>query len=314
VSEKDMQELLDIVERALGKSWLDIVEWLRDQNALDDIDARLAAGDHAGVVQAVSDAADRYAADIHAGYVSAGQTTAKWLDGEADALIRFDQTNPRATKWAEQNKLELVRGFTQEQRETVSQVITTGVRDGRNPREVARDIRTSIGLTPSQADAVASYRTALEAGDYSNALGRELGADRYDRTLLAAQRDGKTIPSDRIDTMVEAYRKNYISYRATVIARTEGLRAVHAGNEELMKQAIERGDVDADQLTRTWNHASHGKDSRPGHIAMAGKPQPFGEPFTNPITGATLMYPGDPDADPSETVQCRCAVSTRFAA
>lgn len=309
-----MQDLIALVEKHLGGSWLDVIDRLRDLNELDDIEERIRSHDYEGAIQGVQDAAEKYAADIHAGYVHAGQTTAKWLDGQVDEIVRFDVSNDRATKWAKENTATLRDGWSQEMRETVNQVVSTGVQESRNPREIARDLRTSIGLTPSQAAAVDSYRKALESGDFSNALGRELSDGRSDRSVASAQRRGVALDPAQIDGMVERYRQNYVGYRAETIARTESLRAVHAGNEELMQQAIDGGDVDAAQLTRTWNHAGRGKDSRPGHIAMADKPKAFGEPFVNPVTGESLDYPGDPDADPSETVCCRCCLSTRFAA
>lgn len=315
MSERDMQDLVSIIERRLGVSWGDVIEWLRQQNGLDELERRLATGDMASIVQSVDEAAAKFAADIHAGYVHAGQETAKWLDGEVeDGLIRFDVANTRAAAWADKNAATLVRGLTTESRETVRQVIADGVRAGANPREIARDLRDSIGLTPSQAQAVANYRTQLETGDYSGALDRALSGAHSDRTIAAAQRADRALTSDQIDLAVERYRSNYVSYRAEVIARTEALRAVHAGNHELYRQAIERGDVDADQLTREWNHAGHGRNSRPGHVEMQDQERGIEEPFENPLTGARLMYPGDPDADVSETACCRCAASTRYVA
>ncbi len=305
-----MQALFELVERQLGRSWIDIVEWLREHNALDEVDARLAVGDAEGVVRAVSDAAERFAADVTAGYVTAGQKAASWLDAKATSIIRFDVTNKRAVAWSSQNKLEMVRGFTQEQREVTNKVITEGVRAGTNPREVAKEIRGSIGLTPNQVDHVASYRRALESGDYANALGRELSHGQSDRSIAAAQSKGTALSAEQIDTAVDRYRANYIAYRAEVIARTEALRAVHAGNEELFRQAIERGDIDADAITRTWNPEG-GPRTRASHRAMKGQTRSFGEMFTTGA-GIDIAYPGDPNAPIEETAQCRCAISTRF--
>ncbi len=314
MSEREMQDLLDLVARTLGRSWLDIVEWLRDQNALEAVDARLAAGDIQGVIREVQTAAERYAADTHAAYITGGQKAASWLDAQtASSIIRFDVQNSRAVTYAQQQQRQLIAGLTQESRQVVQRVIVDGIRNGDNPLETARNLRDSIGLAPSQADAVASYRRALESGDYRNAISRALSDGRTDRSLEAALRNGTAIDPSRIDAMVERYRQNMIGYRAQVIARTESLRAVHAGTHELYRQAVDNGDVDADQLTRSWVHTGHGKDSRPGHIQMNGQTRGPFDPFDSP-DGAQLMYPGDPDAPPDETVQCRCTVATRFAA
>lgn len=312
MSEREMADLIALVEKHLGVSWSDIVEWLRENNSLDDIAARLQAHDITGAIASLDTAAERFAADVHAGYVQAGQKAAVWLDGKADGLIRFDVTNERAVAWAEQNRLDLVRGFTQEQRTVARQVIVDGVQAGANPREIARDLRGSVGLTPSQADAVASYRRALEAQDYANALGRQLSDGRSDKTIAAAQRRDAALTPEQIDQAVDRYRSNFVAYRAEVIARTESLRAVHAGNEELFRQAIARGDIHADQLTRTWNAAHDGR-VRPSHRAMDGQERKLGQKFETG-DGVLIAYPGDPSAPIDETAQCRCAISTTFAA
>lgn len=307
-----METLLTAVQSRLGRAWLDVVEWLRDQNQLGDIEARLSAGDIDGAIQGVTDAAEKFAADLHAAFTTAATKEAAYLDAQLpDALVRFDQTNRRAVAWAQSNQAALVQGLSDEQRKVVSQVVADGVKLGTNPREVARDLRASIGLTPSQAQAVTSYRTALEHGDLSNALSRELGDGRYDSALRAAMRDGRAIPKERIDAMVDRYRQNFVAYRAENIARTDGLRAVHQGADEALRQAVERHDVERGDIEQTWNHSNRAKHPRKTHAAMNGQKRKFGETFTSG-SGVELRYPGDPDAPISETIDCSCAVSTRL--
>jgi hypothetical protein len=306
-----MQDLLDLVERVLGKGWREVIEHLRDTNSIDDIAEHVHRGDYASAVQGVEDAAKAFADTEHAAYVESGQTAAAWLDGQVDDLIKFDAVNHRAVQWARRNEIELRGSIETEQKALISRVIADGVAEGRNPREVARDVRDSIGLTDYQARIVENYRKALQAGD-SSALDRELTDGRDDRTLAAAIRDQRSLSSDQIDKMVERYRSNWVGYRAETIARTEGLRVAHQGSREAFQQAIDGGHVEASQLERQWHHASGGKDPRPEHIEMNGQRRAMNEPFESG-SGKELMYPGDPDADPSETLNCRCAVSTRLA-
>jgi hypothetical protein len=316
MSERDMSKLLALIEAHLGAGWVEISDWLRDQATVDEIEARLLRGDIAGVIEEVQQAALKFAAEAHHQYVVAGRETASWLDEQVDdRLIRFDETNPRQSRARNATGSSTCTGLRDEQRdEDRNRVLSDGARTGVNPREMARDIRDGLGLTPAQDAAVRSYRSALEAGDFTNALNRELRDARSDRSLVTARREATPLPAEQIDSMVERYRANYIEYRATVIARTEGLRALHEGNEDMFRQAIERGDVEADALVREWNHAGHGPDSRLGHVKLNGTKQPFGEPFVNPITGVSLRYPGDPAAGPGETAQCRCALGTRLLA
>lgn len=115
------------------------------------------------------------------------------------------------------------------------------------------------------------------------------------------------LSESQVDTMVERYRQRYIKYRSEVIARTEALGGIHAGAEGMYQQAIDAGDLDADNITGKWN--TSGLDNRRDtHVTMQGQLRPFGEPFISG-GGALLMHPGDQRAPVSETIQCVCAVS-----
>lgn len=316
MSERDLKRLIALWERTLGAGWLDISEWLRGlpQNQVSAIEARLVAGDLAGLVADVESAAGAFAAQTQAAYTQAGQKGAAFLDakpGLADKLIRFDASGSRAVTHARANQLELVQGLTAETRETVRAVLVEGTRSGANPRQIARDIRDSITLTPNQARHVANYRRALEQGDYGDAMGRELRDARSDRTLRRLSRDGGQLTEAQIDAMVARYRKNYIAYRAETIARTESARNVHAGLAETQRQAIERGDLEAGQLVREWLPGPRTADARAQHQAMAGQMRRVDEPFVAP-DGTKLMFPGDPSAGPEHTANCRCTIAVTF--
>lgn len=307
-----MKRLIRLLERKLGMSWTMLTEWLRGQNALDAITARLEARDYAGVVADIESAAQRFATVLHEAYVEAGQRTATWLDKQLPGkLPSFDSANPRAVERARQNRLELVRGLTAEQRDITRNVLVDGLSRGANPREMARDLRDSIGLTPTQEQHVRNYRRALETGQFHDASRRQLHDDRYNRTLTAARRDGVQLTPAQVDKMVERYRTNYVAYRAEVIARTEALRAAHEGTEELYRQAIERGDVEAKQLVRIWNAGPATLNARDEHQAMDGVSVPIGEDFVMP-DGTRMRHPGDPRGGTAHTAQCRCAVSTAY--
>lgn len=309
-----MVRLLALLEKQIGKSWIEIGEWLRtqDANAIDAIEARLVVGDYAGVVQSVEAAGARFAADTQQAYVTAGQRAAKWLDDQpalADKLVTFDGVNERAVQRARVNRYELVRGFTEEQRTIARNIIVDGMQRGENPRVMARDLRDSIGLTATQEQHIRNYRRALETGRFADARERQLHDDRYNRTLDR----GEPLTPQQIDKMVGRYRQNYIAHRAEVISRTEALRAANEGSEELFRQAIERGDVTAAQLVKTWHAGPATRDARASHQAMDGVSVPVLDPFVLP-DGTRLMHPGDPAGGAHNNAQCRCTVSRSFAA
>ena len=310
-----MQELLALVEKHLGARWIDLVEWLREQNALDEVDARLRALDYEGAIREVEKAAQAFAADIHAGYTEAGQQVAGWLDGQVENVVHFDVANDRAVAWAKQNAAELVQGLTDEQREMAKTVIADGIARGENPWVIAKDLRASIGLTPDQAQAVVSYRRALESQDYGNALDRALSDGRSDRTIAAAQRRGDALTQEQVDTAVERYRHNFITYRAETVARTEALASVHAGADEGFRQAIDRGDVEADDLVGQWMPGPATKDARPLHRTsdLLDQRPKVGQPFILG-DGTRMQYPGDPAGGAEHNANCRCTKVVQFAA
>ena len=311
-----MELLLELVEKHLGAGWRELADWLREQNSIGDIEARIERGDYDGAVSDLKDAALKFAATSHDAYLLAAKQTATWLDDQLpSALIHFDATNDRSIARAKQNQLELVHGISDEQRESINQVLRDGAKTGANPREMARDIRDSIGLTPEQEAAVRSYRAAIEGADWSNALGRELSDGRSDQTLRRLQRDGGSVPQSQLDTMVERYRQNMLTYRATNIARTEGLKVAHQGNDDAFRQAIDRGDIRADQLAGQWNPGPRTRYARPDHRARSLLEQrpAYGKPFVLP-DGSRMMYPGDPAGGAENCANCRCNRSFRLVA
>jgi len=307
-----MKRLLELIEKHLGKGYLEIADWIRDQNSLSDIEARIASGDYFGAIGKIEDAAAKLAATIHQTYVTAGRTEAEWMDGKpalADKLIRFDETNEHTVRRAKENEYKLVTGYVQEQREKTRAVLTEGLARGANPREMARDLRDGLGLTPNQDQHVRNYRRSLEQADWSRALGYELSDDRTDRTVTRLQRDGGGMTSRQVDEAVNRYRTNYVNHRAEVIARTEGLRAANEGSAELMRQAVDRGDVEAEMLITMWHAGPATLDARGDHQALDGQTIRHGEKFTLP-DGTQMAHPGDPAGGAKHNANCRCTVST----
>jgi hypothetical protein len=316
VSERDMRQLLGIIARRVGLTYEDVVQWLREQNSIAAIEERILRGDYANAIVGLDAAAATLATEIQAQFVVAGQRASEWLDGQvADKLIRFDSASPAVAERARANQLELVQGFTLEQNQTTRQIAQRAIVEsatlGTNPRRVAQDFRDSLGLTTQQEQWVASYRRALEQGDYLRATEYELSSGQADRTLRRLDRDGGTLSPKQIDDYVERYRQNAITYRAETIARTEALRNAHEGADEAMRQAIERGDVEAEQLECTWHAGPNTTDARQDHQAMNDVTVPYGTDFVLP-DGTRMSRPGDPRGGAKHTANCRCSMSTAF--
>lgn len=208
--------------------------------------------------------------------------------------VAFDVLNPDVITAVRALDTKVVQTLQSDIRETVRAYVENGLRDGVNPRTVARDLRDVIGLAPNQERAVANFRAMLESSDRT-ALSRSLRNKRYDRTLdKAFGSDGEGLSSDHIDKMVDAYRKRAIAKNAETNARTASLDSQKLGQRLSWQDAVDKGIVDGDRLYKTWIGVMDDRE-RPEHVAMEGETVPFDSPFSN-----GEMIPGD------STYNCRC--------
>lgn len=308
-----MDRLLATTAARLRRAWLGLVQHLREANPLSEFQFRMHSDDP---IAGLQDAAARFAAEERNAYVVAGQTAAQWLhDGlnrVEKKLLTFDPDEPESAIWAQDNKLDLIREITVEQRMLIRDALMSGEFDG--PAAAARELRGIIGLTQHQWQIVENYRRSLESGDLEAALERELSSGVSDRVIRAAMQRQVKLTQAQIDTAVERYTDNMIGFRAEMIARTESQRIAHQGVDALYRQAIKRGDLNAAQLEGTWNHSPTAKDhshDRAFHVSMHLQTRPYGEPFLSGL-GNELMFPGDPQAPAKETVGCRCVKTVRL--
>lgn len=249
----------------------------RAQEAVAIVTAALAAGGFTPVAASVTDA-----------IIAAGKRAASVISRTVSgAQFVFSLVRPRTAQVMQTNENDTLRDLTNSAVETVRQIINTGVLEGRDPRDVARDVRRHVGLTPRQAQAVVNYRRTLEA-------------------------DEKTPrPKDKIDALVEEYRVRSLRARALTISRTEATRAVNQGNMLSWEQAVEDGRVNPDNVVRQWVY-THDLRTRHAHrLIPSMNKQGVGlrEPFKSPL--GPIMYPGDPAATAANVINCRCSMIIR---
>jgi len=308
-----MQALLATTAARVRRAWLIAIAHLRDANLVDALATRLHTG---SPILGLADAGAALAAGEHAAYLHAGGVVARDLFAPTvrKKLPVFDGADPMAVQWAERNRLDKIREISDQTRMLIRDALMSGAADGENPRVSAREIRESIGLTAKQQGIVANYRRQLEQGELAKARARELVDGRSDATIAAAMRHNRPISPERIDAMVDAYRKRWIAYRAETIARTEGLRVAHQASAELYRQAIARDDLRAEDLEGTWIHSPrrlNKSHERAFHRVMHGQRRRWGEAFTTGL-GNQLRHPGDPEASIEETADCACVVTWRI--
>ena len=192
----------------------------------------------------------------------AGQAAASLLTSQLGIGISFNLTNPRAVQWARTNSSRLITEVAESVKDSVRAVISDGFTSGIAPRESARLIRDIVGLTDRQAMAVINYR--------------------FD--LLEAGRS-----ADDVSRLAERYGKQLLNGRALTIARTETIASSTNGQQELWRQAVDKGLLDPDKTWRSWITTP---DDRLCEFCepMDGQTVGLEEPFTSG-DGATVMVP-----------------------
>ena len=213
------------------------------------------------------------------------------------AGIGFNVLNPRMIDAIRALDTKVVQALKADVREVVQQVVERGIRDGVNPRRVARDLRAAVGLGPSQEREVENFRRALVERDAAKVRRYTKRDRRFDRRIARGD-----YGDAEIEKWTEIYRKRRIALNAETNARTAALDAQKAAQRLSWESAIERGIVRREDLMKRWAGTLDERE-RPEHLAMEGETVQFDEPFSN---GQAL--PGDTEYN------CRCLAlySTRY--
>ena len=302
-----LERLQSQITNRIERGFKAMVREAQDANPIADIEARLRAGDYDRLLVGIDDAADKLGIEVNTGYVQAGQKMSRAIDSQIDAKHTFDVADEDAVGWMTDQAETLTQAMVSEQQQVARQIAEDGKARGWSTKEIAEEIRSSIGLNSQQADFIASYRNALEGGKYANALNRELADGRYDNVIERAQAGIANMTEDQIDAMVDKYRGNWVKARGEFVGNMEGQSAMNAGISQSVDQAIGTGDVDPSWVSKTWITMDDGK-VRPSHRTMDGQTVAIDDNFTSGY-GVELRYPGDEDADASETANCRCLMS-----
>lgn len=210
-------------------------------------------------------------------------------------VVSFDVLNPRMVDAVRELETRVITTLDESIRDTVKAFVENGLRDGVNPRTVARQLRQVIGLAPNQETAVRNFERALR-GENPNAspLDYQLRDRRFDPTL----RKGAPLSEEQIDRMVTAYRKRLIAFNAETNARTAALDAQKLAQRLSWEDAIAKGIVIRDRMRKTWVGVLDDRE-RATHVQMEGVTVGFDDVFVLP-DGKRELIPGDGEFN------CRC--------
>ena len=324
---KTLAQLVDELAPAARKAFLEAIAAIRSDVTLARIEAAIQRGDVQGALDALNLEASYFRPldDLLRQAVLQGGDYAidelKRLAPRNTVTGRFDATNPTAADILARYSSGRVVEISETTRDGLRVALSTAMETDAAPRKVALDLvgrinrvtgRREGGLVGLNSQRIAWAQAAqaeLQSGDpesLRNYLTRQTRDRRFDATVRAAIKAGKPVPADVREKMNKAMASRMLRDRGETIARTELLSSLNAGQDSGLRQAIERGQLRADQVQLTWD-SSADRFTRPDHREMNGQVRPYGQPFLSP-SGALMMHPGDTsiNATAADVINCRC--------
>jgi hypothetical protein len=319
-----LHEHAPLIQDAFLVSIVDI----RSQITLKLLEEALERGDIAGAIEALQIERSAFgplelaiAEAYNAGGINFASSLVLRDPSGSRIAFRFGVRNPEAEAWLLSHSAALVNRIVEDQRQGIRTALAEGLARGDNPRRTALDVvgrvnRVTgrreggiIGLTAPQERFVASAREELLSGvpeALKNYLGRERRDRRFDALVRKAIAEGRALDRATVERMVGRYADRLLDLRGEMLSRTETMIALGKSRDDAIGQAIAAGKVDPAFVTKRWRSASDDR-VRHSHRALNGDEIGFYTSFQSP-TGASLRFPGDPDAPISETSGCRCTV------
>lgn len=272
-------ELADRLAPAFRRAFLDAVAGLQDDLTLSELADAFARRDStilrtSGAWQAFRQKLGaNLDAAVEQAITQAGTHAISQLPDSVQAQMRFDLTNPAALDAIDTVNAAIIGDLVNVSAQGIEDALRRAFLAGVSPGATAQRIRSYIGLTPQATNAVDRYRDGLLSRD---------------------------VAVGRAQDLADAYARRLLRQRATVIARTETIRAAVAGQQAAWADATTRGLLDPD-TTSQWLVTPDDRlcplceavpDMNPDGV-------PLGTPFQTPL-GAVSGPPLHP--------MCRCAV------
>lgn len=333
MARKTLAQMVGDLEPVIRSAFLSAIAAIRSDITLARVESAIARGDIAAALDALNIEASYFRPldDLLRDAVFDGGDHAiselKRLLPRNSVTGRFDASNPEAADVLLRHSSSRVVEISETTREGLRSALSRAMETDASPRRVALDLAGRmnratgrreggmIGLNSQRAEWLQNAKAELRSGDpaqMSNYLRRGSRNKRFDGAVRKALDAGRPVPVEIIERAAVAMSNNLLRDRGEVIARTELLGSLHAGQDAGLQQAIAKGQMSADQINVEWD-ASGDRFTRPSHSEMDRQRRGYGQPFVSP-TGAMMRYPGDTGlgAPASEVINCRCHLRIRL--
>jgi hypothetical protein len=209
----------------------------------------------------------------------AGEMQLEILPPNINKKLRFDVENPVLRTYLQKRTAELVTRVNADTKTVIRDAVTRSFTTAVTPRQVADQIKGSIGLLPSHALAVEKYREGLV--------------------------EAKVAPA-QVEKLADAYADKLLDYRAMNIARTETRGAINQGQLSVWREGVNQGYIDRETAEKEWL-----VDGAPCPICepMDGTRVGIDDAFEVTYPDGTVEYVQTPsEIHPS----CQCSMALHF--
>lgn len=190
--------------------------------------------------------------------------------------LDFTRVNPDAVAAASAQSARLVKEINQATRQGIAAATARGIKEGIPPKALARTIRSMVGLTSRQVEAVFNARAEWMEGGLTGV---------------------------KLEKKVAAYSEKMLKTRAMTIARTETIFSLNTGQHAGWKRAVSEGLLDPARTQRRWSAAPGRERTCPICGSLNGTTTSFYGVFTFGVRSVE-----HPPIHP----RCRCSVSLVF--
>lgn len=220
----------------------------------------------------------------------------------AQVAVGFNVLSPNVLMALRALNTKYLQSMAADVRATFIEAIDQGLRDRKSISAIARTLRSTLGLGPSQLQQVQNFRAALEGESGRNPMTYALRPRNYDRII---QR-GESLTPVQVDRATAMYLKRRIAQNAEILSRQAAIDSYKVANQLAWQAAADKGLVDLDALEGQWVGVMDDRE-RDWHVAMQGVKRKFTEPYIVPTQGPE-NYPGEGEFG------CRCVERIRVKA